>query len=142
MSHNLLAVREMVEVARRAKTPLQVSHLIFVGRRSWDTVNEVLADIERARNDGVDVAFDTFPYTGGNTTIRVLFPAWSQNGLVALLNSAEGWARLRERFRPMNSVHSRRAQLLWAVKPSWRISRESSSAKSPSALKLDPARPT
>ena len=39
----------------------------------------------RRNNDGVDVTFDTFPYTAGNTTIRVIFPAWSQNRLVELL---------------------------------------------------------
>src|SRR5215469_16911536 len=66
--HNLLAVREMVEVAREAGVPLQISHLIFVGRRTWATASETLADIERAASYGVDVAFDTFPYTCGNTT--------------------------------------------------------------------------
>ena len=74
--HNLLAAREMIDVARQARVPLQISHLIFVGRRTWPTAKEILADIERAKNDGVDVAFDTFPYTCGNTTIRVIFPAW------------------------------------------------------------------
>ena len=117
--HNLLAVREMVEVARRAKTPLQISHLIFVGRRTWPTVNEVLADIDAAKNDGVDVTFDTFPYTGGNTTIRVIFPAWSQNRLVELLNSADGWARLRDSFRPLSPFIAEGAQLMWAANPSF-----------------------
>ena len=73
--HNILAVREMANVAREASVPLQVSHLIFVGRRTWKTVDDTIAEVERHKSDGVDIAFDTFPYTCGNTTIRVIFPA-------------------------------------------------------------------
>jgi len=138
VAHNLLAVREMVEVARRAKTPLQISHLIFVGRRTWSTVNEVLADIDAAKNDGVDVTFDTFPYTGGNTTIRVIFPAWAQNNLVELLKSADGWARLRDSFRPLSAFIAEGAQLMWAANPSFAHLEGKFFGEIAESLKLDP----
>jgi N-acyl-D-aspartate/D-glutamate deacylase len=115
--HNILAVREMANVAREAGVPLQVSHLIFVGRRTWETVDETLAEIERHKNDGVDIAFDTFPYTCGNTTIRIIFPAWSQTGLEALLDSKDGWAKLKEGFRPLGAFIAESIQLMWALKP-------------------------
>ncbi len=136
--HNLLAVREMVEVARRARVPLQISHLIFVGRRTWDTVKETLDEIERARNDGADVAFDTFPYTCGNTTIRVIFPAWSQTGLEQLLDSAEGWARLRDSFRPLTRFIAEAVQLMWAVKPELKYLEGKLFGEIAEMLKLDP----
>ena len=138
VAHNLLAVREMVEVARRAKTPLQISHLIFVGRRTWPTVNEVLADIDAARNDGVEVTFDTFPYTAGNTTIRIIFPAWSQDHLVELLNSADGWARLRDSFRPLSPFISEGAQLMWAANPNFAHLEGKFFGEIAESLKLDP----
>src|SRR5260221_5704926 len=115
--HNILAVREMANVAREAGVPLQVSHLIFVGRRTWETVDETLAEIELHRDSGVDIAFDTFPYTCGNTTIRIIFPAWSQTGLEALLDSADGWTKLKESFRPLSAFIAESIQLMWAVKP-------------------------
>jgi N-acyl-D-amino-acid deacylase len=115
--HNILAVREMANVAHDAGVPLQISHLIFVGRRTWETVDETLAEVERHRNDGVDIAFDTFPYTCGNTTIRVIFPAWSQTGLEALLDSGDGWRRLKDSFRPLGAFIAESIQLMWAVKP-------------------------
>jgi N-acyl-D-amino-acid deacylase len=136
--HNLLAVREMVEVARRAKAPLQISHLIFVGRRTWPTVDDVLADIESARNAGVDVTFDTFPYTGGNTTIRVIFPAWSQNHMVELLHSADGWARLRDSFRPLSTFIAEGAQLMSAANPSFAHLQGKFFGEIAEDLKLDP----
>jgi N-acyl-D-aspartate/D-glutamate deacylase len=115
--HNLLAVREMIDVAHAAHVPLQISHLIFVGRHTWPTARRVLEEIERACNDGIGVAFDTFPYTGGNTTIRVLFPAWSQDRLMEHLDSADGLARLETGFQPLSPFIRESAQLLWAVKP-------------------------
>jgi N-acyl-D-amino-acid deacylase len=136
--HNLLAVREMVEVARRARAPLQISHLIFVGRRTWPTVSEVLADIDAAKNDGVDVTFDTFPYTGGNTTIRVIFPAWSQNHMVELLNSADGWTRLRDGFRPLRSFIAEGAQLMWAANSNFAHLEGKFFGEIAESLKLDP----
>ena len=118
--HNILAVREMATVAGEAGVPLQVSHLIFVGRRTWKTVEDTIAEVERHRNDGVDIAFDTFPYTCGNTTIRVIFPAWAQTGLEGLLDSKDGWTKLHDGFKPLQSFIADSVQLMWAVKPELR----------------------
>ena len=73
-AHNLAAIDEILRVAGRGRARLQISHLIFVGRNTWPTVEDALLAIERARDGGLDVAFDAFPYTAGNTTASVLFP--------------------------------------------------------------------
>ena len=75
-AHNIRSVRELLGLARQAGVRLQLSHQIFVGRRTWRTHRTVLRDIERAAAAGLDVAFDAFPYTVGNTTINVVFPEW------------------------------------------------------------------
>jgi N-acyl-D-amino-acid deacylase len=75
-AHNIRSVRELLHLARQAGVRLQLSHQIFVGRRTWRTHRTVLRDIERAADDGLDVAFDAFPYTVGNTTVNVVFPEW------------------------------------------------------------------
>jgi N-acyl-D-amino-acid deacylase len=75
-AHNIRSVRELLGLARQAGVRLQLSHQIFVGRRTWRTHRAVLREIERAAADGLDVAFDAFPYTCGNTTINVVFPEW------------------------------------------------------------------
>lgn len=136
--HNILAIREMANVAREAGVPLQVSHLIFVGRRTWDTVDETLKEVERHRNDGVDIAFDTFPYTCGNTTIRVIFPAWSQTGLEKLLDTSDGWAKLKAGFRPLGAFIAESIQLMWAVKPELRHLEGKFFGQIADEMKLDP----
>ena len=75
-AHNLLAIQEMIDIADRTGVALQLSHLVFVGRRSWGSSRKALKMVEKARSRGIDVMFDAFPYTCGNTTINVVLPFW------------------------------------------------------------------
>jgi len=93
-AHNLKAIDEIIGIARDTGVTLQLSHFIFVGRRSWSTAERAIAMVESARKDGVDVKVDAFPYTCGNTTINAVLPYWflarlpgayNQKGLIARL---------------------------------------------------------
>lgn len=75
-AHNLLALEEMLQIARKTGIALQLSHFIFVGRRSWKTAEKAITMVEDARSQGIDVMFDAFPYMCGNTTINVVLPYW------------------------------------------------------------------
>jgi len=117
VDHNLRAVRDILGVAARSGARLQISHLIFVGPRTWRTCDAVIAEIERAREAGIDVGFDCFPYTGGNTTIRVIYPAWAQDDLVEKLGRSSVRARLRLEWmilKAMLGIGFEHVQLLWA----------------------------
>ncbi len=74
--HNLIALREMLDLARSTGVRLQISHLIFVGTRTWRTLDAALGLIDKARADGVDVQFDTYPHHCGASVISVVLPAW------------------------------------------------------------------
>jgi N-acyl-D-amino-acid deacylase len=117
VDHNLRAVRDILGVAARSGARLQISHLIFVGPRTWRTCDAVIGEIERAREFGIDVGFDCFPYTGGNTTIRVIYPAWAQDDLVEKLGRPSVRARLRIEWmilKAMLGIGFEHVQLLWA----------------------------
>lgn len=74
------AVEEQLELARRTGCRLQISHLQAVGRSNWDRQQRVLDRIEEAAQQGIDVAFDCYPYTAGNTTLTQLVPQWALDG--------------------------------------------------------------
>jgi N-acyl-D-amino-acid deacylase len=93
-AHNLTAIREILRVGRAAEARLQISHLIFVGRTTWPNHGEALREIEAAHAAGLDVAFDAFPYTAGNTTCAVIFPAALLPRLEAVLEDPEQLAGL------------------------------------------------
>ena len=87
----LKAVGEAIEVGRRARVRVQISHLKAEGRANWGKVGEALHLIEEARELGIDVGFDAYPYTAWNTSLGQMLPAWAREGGVdAIL------ARLRE----------------------------------------------
>jgi N-acyl-D-amino-acid deacylase len=92
-----------------------------VGRRTWPTVDAAIADIEAAQARGLDVAFDAFPYTAGNTTIRVVYPPWAQHDLPQNLDSALVRLRIRTELKVLRrliGIDVSDIQLLHAVEPS------------------------
>jgi N-acyl-D-amino-acid deacylase len=93
--HNLRSVRELLALARAACVPVHLSHQIFVGRRTWRTYRAVLAEIDRAIEAGVNVTFDAFPYTVGNSTINVVFPDWFLDGFERNVDDAHSLRRLK-----------------------------------------------
>ncbi len=93
--HNLAAIDEILRVGAKSEARVQISHLIFVGRATWPSWPAAIARIDAARAAGLDVAFDAFPYTAGNTTASVIFPAHILPRLEEVLASPEERASLR-----------------------------------------------
>ena len=94
-AHNVQALAEMLGIARRTGVKLQLSHFIFVGRRSWPTAERCLRMVADARRDGVDVMVDAFPFTCGNTTILAPIPYWFLADLPAAYHRPAARLRLR-----------------------------------------------
>src|ERR1019366_1498689 len=82
------AVEEQLELARRAESRLQISHFQAVGERNWPLQRIALDRIEEARRQGLDVAFDCYPYTRGSTVLTQVLPQWAlEGGIGGLLQS-------------------------------------------------------
>lgn len=94
--HNIRALEEMIDLARRTGVKMQISHLLFVGRRTWPLADHCLELIENAVAEGVDLAFDSFPYSCGNTTIYIAYPTWFRDNIEKNFQSKT--ARLRVKF--------------------------------------------
>ncbi|MEE9231618.1 MAG: D-aminoacylase [Acidobacteriota bacterium] len=81
----LPSVEELIEVGRRSGARVHHSHNEAVGRIHWPKVEAVLAREDRARDEGVDLTHDMFPYPAAATTLLALFPPSSLAGGVAAL---------------------------------------------------------
>ena len=82
-SMNLLdSLDEALTVAKALHVRLQISHLKAVGRTQWGTlVHRALDKLRRAREDGIDVQCDAYPYTAGSTQLlHVLPPEFLEGG--------------------------------------------------------------
>ena len=81
------AAQEMVEVARALKAPVHISHLKAMGRDNWrGKVPQVLALLDRARQEGLDLSCDVYPYTAGSTQLlHILPPEFLAGGMEAIV---------------------------------------------------------
>jgi N-acyl-D-aspartate/D-glutamate deacylase/CubicO group peptidase (beta-lactamase class C family) len=68
------AIDEIISIGREAKLPVQISHIKIALKDSWGTSNQLLAQLEAARQQGINITADCYPYTYWHSTIRVLFP--------------------------------------------------------------------
>ena len=97
------ALQEMLEVARALRTPVEISHLKAIGKRNWrKAVPEMLSLLTQARQEGLDVACDVYPYPAGSTQlIHVLPPEFQSGGteaLTAALRDSRQRAAMRRRM--------------------------------------------
>ena len=74
------SVEEAIRIGEEAGIPVEISHHKASGKPNWGKVNATLRLMERARERGVEVNCDVYPYTAGSTTITALLPTWVLEG--------------------------------------------------------------
>ena len=95
----LEAYADCVEIARRAGVPLHLAHAHLGYEVNKGRAHELLALIDHARADGVDVTLDTYPYLAGATYLHAFLPSWVHAGGSAATLERLRDAGLRERLR-------------------------------------------
>ena len=92
------AVEEMLTVARTLRIPLHISHLKAMGRDSWGRrIPRALSLLEQARQEGMDVSCDVYPYTAGSTQLlHILPPEFLEGGMDAVVRRLRDPAARRE----------------------------------------------
>jgi dihydroorotase/N-acyl-D-amino-acid deacylase len=73
-------VGEALEIGRRAKIPIVLTHHKAIGRLMWGKSVVTLAMVDSARRAGTDVMIDQYPYTASSTSLDVLVPPWALAG--------------------------------------------------------------
>ncbi|MCY3781646.1 MAG: D-aminoacylase [Chloroflexi bacterium] len=74
------ALREAIRIGREAQVPVMISHLKIGSQRHRGRAEEILALIEEARREGVDVTMNCYPYQAGSGPLFRLLPGWSAEG--------------------------------------------------------------
>jgi len=70
------AIDEALNIARQAKIPLEISHFKLSGQQNWGRSKETLPMVIKAREEGLDVTIDQYPYTASSTSLSTLLPDW------------------------------------------------------------------
>jgi len=71
----LNSVKEAISTAERAGCRLDISHHKVCGKANWGKSVQTLELIHQARERGVDITLDVYPYTASSTALNVCLPA-------------------------------------------------------------------
>ena len=95
----LAALEEAFRIGREAHLPVEIFHLKVSGKSRWGSMPHIAAQIQAARNSGLDVAADMYPYVAGETALASCLPPWVAAGgtdkLLARLRDPVVRSRLR-----------------------------------------------
>lgn len=76
----LEALDEVIDVARQSGVRLHVSHFKVGGIVNREKYDQALRKFDQAREEGIEVTFDQYPYTAGSTVFHALLPPWMHSG--------------------------------------------------------------
>ncbi|MCW5646577.1 MAG: amidohydrolase family protein [Sphingopyxis sp.] len=98
------SVREAIEIGRQAGMPVHFAHLKALGIDVHGQAAAVIAEIERARAEGVEVTADQYPWLASGTNLdAALLPRWAVDGggaaLLARLDDPATLARIRDEMQ-------------------------------------------
>ena len=93
------SIGEVISISREAGIPAEIWHLKTAYKSNWGKMPDVLRRIEQARENGIDVTANQYPYTRASNGLDACLPLWvREGGLDKMLGRLKD-AALRERIK-------------------------------------------
>ncbi len=94
------ALDEAFAIGREAGVAVEVYHLKVAHPAHWWRMPSVIEKISRAREDGLDVTADMYPYPASGTGLSAILPTWTAEGgkLYERLRDPDVRARVRRQL--------------------------------------------
>jgi dihydroorotase/N-acyl-D-amino-acid deacylase len=96
----LESIDEAVRIGREAHIPVEIWHFKAAGKANWGRMPDLVARVNKARAEGVDVTADTYAYTAWFNTMSAFVPPWAHDGgdgkLIERLKDPATRARIRK----------------------------------------------
>jgi dihydroorotase/N-acyl-D-amino-acid deacylase len=113
---------EVFRIAQDASIPVEIWHLKIAGKANWGTMPAIVARINAARANGLDITADTYAYPAWFNDMSAFVPPWAHDG---------GTVQLIERLKDPTSRARIRADML---KPSTTWDNEWSEVEGPESI--------
>ena len=98
--------REAIDIGRRSGVPIHITHYVQKVPNMGGAIKQ-LELVDSAREEGLDVTFDSYPHVHGSGRLLIVIPQWAQEGgpdaLLEVLRSPEGRARLEKEVVPRSA---------------------------------------
>jgi N-acyl-D-amino-acid deacylase len=76
----LSSMEEIIEVGRKSGVKIHYSHFKVCGKDNWDKLEDMLLLLDKAREEGIKVSLDQYPYVAGSTMLGIILPPWAHDG--------------------------------------------------------------
>jgi N-acyl-D-aspartate/D-glutamate deacylase len=93
------AIDEALRIGREAHIPVEIWHIKVAGKENWGRMPEVVAKINAARAQGIDVSANTYAYTAWFNDLSAFIPQWAHDGGAAKLVERLKDPTMRARMR-------------------------------------------
>jgi dihydroorotase/N-acyl-D-amino-acid deacylase len=74
------SLNEVFDIARQARVPIEIWHLGLTNEAVWGHAADIIARIETARTEGLDVTADNYPYEAASNSLDSELPDWAHAG--------------------------------------------------------------
>lgn len=93
------SISEAIEIGRRTGIRVDIIHLKIAHKNLWGRMDEVIAMISDARDEGLDIQANVYPYTAGQNNLRAIIPPWAHEGgrdeMLARLSDPDQRSRMK-----------------------------------------------
>ncbi len=108
---------DSIEIGRRSGVPVHLTHCHLSFEINKGRVGELIAMIDEARAEGVEVTMDAYPYLAGQTYMHAFLPSWAHEGgnaaILGRLQAEESRARLQRELEVTGSDGMQGVPLGW-----------------------------
>jgi dihydroorotase/N-acyl-D-amino-acid deacylase len=98
------ALDEAIRIGREGGLPVEVFHMKVSGKPRWGNMVKVVAKIQAARDAGLDIRADQYPYIAGGTALASSLPPWVADGGLAKLLERIQDPKIRSRIKTEMAV--------------------------------------
>ena len=74
------AVNEAIQISKEADINVVLTHHKVIGKPMWGKSEMTLSLVDSARQKGIKIMTDQYPYSASHTGINVLIPTWARAG--------------------------------------------------------------
>ena len=74
------AIDEAIQVGKGAGIPVDIIHMKIAHKKLWGRASEIIAMVQKARDEGYDIRANVYPYTAGQNNLSSIVPPWAHDG--------------------------------------------------------------
>src|SRR4029079_10154781 len=103
------AIGEAIDVGKGAKIPVDIIQMKIAHQKLWGRANEIIAMVQRARDEGYDIRANVYPYTAGQNHLSSIVPPCAH---------ARGREKMLERLKDPSARKRMREEVMNGL-PNW-----------------------